>query len=59
VKGKHLFAFSHFPPQQILLKPSIWFDFDLKVLLYHGPKPLFMPFFSFSSIYKLRLHISM
>jgi hypothetical protein len=23
VKGKHLFAFSHFPPQQILLKPSI------------------------------------
>jgi hypothetical protein len=32
----HLFPFS---PQQILLKPSI-FSFDLKVLLYHGSRPL-------------------
>jgi hypothetical protein len=39
----HLFPLS---PQQILLKPSI-FSFDLKVLLYHGSRPLlthFLPF---------------
>jgi hypothetical protein len=39
----HFFPLS---PQQILLKPSI-FSFDLKVLLYHGPKPLLMHFFPF------------
>jgi hypothetical protein len=35
-----------FPPQQTLPKPSI-FSFDLTVLLYHGPKSLFTPFFPF------------
>jgi hypothetical protein len=38
----HLF---HFPPTT-LLTPSI-FSFDLTVLLYHGLKPLLMPFFPF------------
>jgi hypothetical protein len=32
--------------QQILLKPSI-FSLDLKVLLYHGPRPLFTHFLPF------------
>jgi hypothetical protein len=41
-------SFSPFPtsPQPILLKPSV-FSFDLKVLLYHGSRPLlthFLPF---------------
>ncbi len=27
-------------PQAILLKPSL-FSFDIKVLLYHGPRPFF------------------
>jgi hypothetical protein len=41
-------TFSHFPtpPQQILLKPSI-FSFDLKVSLYHGSRPLFTHFLPF------------
>jgi hypothetical protein len=43
VKGKYLFIFSHFPPNQFLLKPSI-FPFNLKVLLYHGFKPLLTHF---------------
>jgi hypothetical protein len=46
VKEKYLFTSSHFPPNQFLLKPSI-FPFNLKVLLYHGSKPLlthFLPF---------------
>jgi hypothetical protein len=39
----HLFPLS---PQPILLKPSI-FPFDLKVLLYHGSRPLFTHFLPF------------
>jgi len=39
----HLFPLS---PQQTLLKPLIFF-FDLKVLLYHGSRPLFTPFLLF------------
>ncbi len=44
----HLFTFSHFPtfPPTILFKPLI-FPFDLKVLLYHGFKPLLMHFLIF------------
>jgi hypothetical protein len=51
----HLFPFS---PKQILLKPLI-FSFDLTILLYHGSKLLVTPFFSFFSIYKLRLRTPM
>jgi hypothetical protein len=47
-----------FSPQQPLPKPLI-FSFDLTVLLYHGPKPLFTPSFSFSLIYKSQLRTSM
>jgi hypothetical protein len=45
VKEKH---FSPLPtsPQQTLLKP-LFFSFDLTILLYHGSKLLFMPFFPF------------
>jgi hypothetical protein len=43
-KEKYLFISSHCPPNQFLLKPSI-FPFDLKVLLYHGYKPLLTHFF--------------
>jgi hypothetical protein len=42
----YLSPFPTFPPQQILLKPSI-FSFDLKVLFYHGYRSLlthFLPF---------------
>jgi hypothetical protein len=39
----HLFLFS---PQQFYLNLQ-FFSFDLKVLLYHGPKPLFTHFFPF------------
>jgi hypothetical protein len=39
----HLFPLS---PQQTLLKLSI-FSFDLTILLYHGSRPLFSPFFPF------------
>ncbi len=39
----HLFPFS---PQPILLKPSI-FPFNIKVLFYHGSKPLFICFLLF------------
>ncbi len=48
VKEKHIFTFSPFPtfPPTILFKPS-FFPFDLKVLLYHGFKPLLMHFFIF------------
>jgi len=35
-----------FFPQQTLPKPSI-FSFDFTILLYHGLKPLLMPFFPF------------
>jgi hypothetical protein len=44
-KKKHLFTSLHFP-QQILLEPS-FFSIDLKILLYHGSRPLlthFLPF---------------
>jgi len=43
-EGKTPFHFFPFPPQQILLKLSI-FSFDLKFLLYHGSRPLLTPFF--------------
>jgi hypothetical protein len=39
----HLFPFS---PNKFLFKPSI-FSFDLKVLLYHGFRPLFTHFLPF------------
>jgi hypothetical protein len=45
-EGKTHFRLFPLPPQQILLKPSI-FSFDLKVLLYHGPRPLLMHFLPF------------
>jgi hypothetical protein len=40
------YPFSFFP-QQILLKPFIFFSFDLNLLLYHGPKLLLMSFLAF------------
>jgi hypothetical protein len=48
MKGEGKTPFHLFPlsPQQILLKPSI-FSFDLKVLLYHGFRPLLSHFFPF------------
>jgi hypothetical protein len=39
----HLFPF---PPQATLLRPSC-FSFNIKVLLYHGSRPLFMHFLIF------------
>jgi hypothetical protein len=45
-EGKTPFHLSPLSPQQILLKPSI-FSFDLKVLLYHGFRPLLTPFLLF------------
>jgi hypothetical protein len=39
-RGATPFYFFSLSPQQILLKPLI-FSFDLKVLLYHGSRPLF------------------
>jgi hypothetical protein len=39
----HLFSLS---PQQFLLKP-FFFSIDLKVLLYHGSKPLLTSFLPF------------
>jgi hypothetical protein len=44
---KNSFHFFSLSPQPNLLKPSI-FPFDLKILLYHGFRPLltrFLPFF--------------
>ena len=43
---KILFTSSHFPSNQFLLKPLI-FPFDLKVLLYHGSRPLLTHFLLF------------
>jgi len=43
---KNTFSPLPFPLQQTLFKPSI-FSLDLTVLLYHGSKSLFMPFFHF------------
>jgi hypothetical protein len=51
----YLFSLS---PQQILLKPLI-FSFDLKVLFYHGSRPLLTHSLPFSLAYKLRPCISM
>ncbi len=48
-EGKILFTCFHFPPPPILFKPSI-FPFDLKVLLYHGSRPLLMRFFPFLNL---------
>ncbi len=45
-EGKTPFHFLPLSPQQNLLKPSI-FSLDLKVLLYHGLRPLFMHLFLF------------
>jgi hypothetical protein len=39
----HLFSFS---PEAILFRPS-FFPFDIKVLLHHGFRPLFMHFLPF------------
>jgi hypothetical protein len=41
-KEKHPFHLFSLSPQQILLKPL--FSIDLKVLLYHGSRPLLTPF---------------
>jgi hypothetical protein len=57
-EGKTTFHLFPLSPQQNLRKPSI-FSFDLTILLYHGFKLLLTPFFSFFSIYKLRLHTPM
>jgi hypothetical protein len=48
MEGKGTTPFNLFPfsPQELLLKPSIFF-FDFKVLFYHGFRPLlthFLPF---------------
>jgi hypothetical protein len=51
-----LFTFFHFPPNKIYL---IFFPIDFKVLFYHGFRPLFYIFPSFSLTYKLQSHISM
>jgi len=45
-EGKTPFHLFPFPPQQTLLKPSI-FSFDLTVLFYHGSKLLLTPLFPF------------
>ncbi len=37
---------SHFPPKQLHLDLH-FLSFDIKVLLYHGPRPLFTHFFPF------------
>jgi len=44
-EGKTFFT-SFIFPQQLYLHPP-FFPFDLTILLYHGPKPLLMPFFPF------------
>jgi hypothetical protein len=46
VKEKHLFTSSHFPPNKFYLNLQ-FFSFDLKVLLYHGSRPLLLHFFLF------------
>jgi hypothetical protein len=43
---KVLFHLFPLPPQATLLRPS-FFSFDIKVLLYHGSRLLFMHFFPF------------
>jgi len=45
-KEKVPFHFFPFSPQTTLLRPS-FFSFDIKVLLYHGSRPLFMHLFPF------------
>jgi hypothetical protein len=45
-KEKVLFHLFPLSPQAILLRPS-FFSFDIKVLLYHGSRPLFMHFLLF------------
>jgi hypothetical protein len=37
-----LFTFSHFPPNKFYL--NLFFSINLKVLLYHGSRPLLTPF---------------
>jgi hypothetical protein len=57
-EGETPFHLFHFPPNN--LYPNLqFFSFDFTVLLYHGPKPLFTPSFSFFSIYKSQLHTLM
>jgi len=46
VKEKHLFTSSHFPPNKFYLNLQ-FFPFDLKVLLYHGSRPLLTHFIPF------------
>jgi hypothetical protein len=45
-KEKVLFHLLPLSPQATLLKPSC-FSFDIKVLLYHGSRPLFTHFLPF------------
>jgi hypothetical protein len=39
-------TFSHFPPKRLYLNLRV-FSFDIKVLLYHGSRPLFTHFLPF------------
>jgi hypothetical protein len=51
-------TFPTFPPKQLHLDLH-FLSFDIKVLLYHGPRPLFTHSLSFSLAYKLQSHILM
>jgi hypothetical protein len=39
-KKRFFSTYSHFPPKQLYLNLH-FLSFDIKVLLYHGPRPLF------------------
>ncbi len=46
-RKRFLATYSHFSPKQLYLNLH-FLSFDIKVLLYHGPRPLFthsLPFF--------------
>jgi len=45
-EGEGYFSPLSTSPQATLLRPS-YFSFDIKVLLYHGSRPLFTHFFPF------------
>jgi hypothetical protein len=57
LKGEGETSFFHFPLQQFYL--NLFFSIDLKVLFYHGSRPLLYTFFSFSLTYKLQPRILM
>ncbi len=39
-RRRFLFTYSHFPPKQLYLNLH-FLSFDIKVLIYHGPRPFF------------------